>query len=185
MNNYINNLIGNYQNKTKELSREIHGIHEEHVNYQKEARQQLLKNALIDDMVSMAVIVAIINLLTIIIFKYPGFLACLSIDALLFTTIPVIDFTVRGVKTYQLVKKNRIRMNNEINNAKDVLDKYYEKIVELNKINKEINNIEDNSYALNTCKKIEETIIDDYVPETNPPKIEKVNNKVLSMIFKN
>ena len=185
MNNYINNLINNYQSKTKELSREIHGIHEEHVNFQKEARKHLLKNALIDDMVSMALIVAVINLLTIIIFKYPGFLACLSIDTLLFTTIPVIDFTVRGVKTYQLVKKDYIRMNNEISNAKDVLDKYYEKIVELNKISKEITNYEDNTYALSTCKKIEETVINDYVPETNPPKIEKVNNLVLNKIFKN
>ena len=170
---HINSIILNYQDKTRSLSRDIKAINDDHANYQRQIKEQIKVNV-IDDMISMSLIIAFLNVITVIAFKAPGLVSCLLIDTLLITCAPVIDTAVRYGKSFALIKKDRLRVKNETELVKDVLDKYYKKIVELNKLCKRAEHMENTAELYSQVECIKETIIDDYVPQTSAPEVEKV-----------
>ncbi|MBO4245586.1 MAG: hypothetical protein J5892_02450 [Bacilli bacterium] len=181
---HINSIVLDYQEKTRSLSRDIKAINDGHADYQKRIKENRLKNAVLDDMFNTALIIAAVNAFIIIVLKYPGFITCLIGDTLIITSVPFFDFVARSIETFSLIKKDRLRVQSETELVKDVLDKYYKKIVELNDLGKKAEHVENTAELYNQVECIRETIIDDYVPKTVAPEIEEVKSLSLVNIFK-
>ena len=152
--NKINDLIDINKGKSKAISRSIHNLNDEHTKYCKSVMNQIVKYGLIDDVVSMLVLLLGINIMTILLYKGPGFVSCILIDALLISSLPFIDFTVLFYKSEKLIAKDRNRLKSETEIAKKSLDKCYQYIYELENIKSKVNDY-DNQEVNELCKVIE------------------------------
>ncbi len=142
------------KNKSKAISRSIHALNIDHTKYCKLVMDRIVKYGLIDDVISMSVLLLGINLMTVILYKGPGLVSCILIDMLLLSTLPVIDLAARFYKAQKLIIKDRNRLATETEIAKKFLDKCYQYIYELENIKNKVNDL-DKEKVHEICKVIE------------------------------
>ncbi len=92
--------------------------------------------------------------LFIVLFKGPGLVSAILIDALLLTSIPFVDLGIRVYKTHKVIVKDRFLLKTETEKAKKSLDKCYQYICELDHMRSKIHEY-DNSEVVKICEDIE------------------------------
>ena len=152
--NKINDLIDVNKGKSKAISRSIHALNIDHTKYCKLVMDRIVKYGLVDDVISMSVLLLGINLMTVILYKCPGLVSCILIDMLLLSSLPFIDLVARFYKAQKLIIKDRNRLTTETEIAKELLDKCYQYIYELENIKSKVNDY-DNQEVNELCKVIE------------------------------
>ena len=151
--NKIKQLIADNRNKSKEISRSIHSLDEQHNRYCKHVIKTIAKRKMTDDLITVGLTIGLLNVGAFLLLKSNGFILCLLADSLLLITIPVIDFIPRAVETFNKIKNHEKKVKTEKEMAKRSLDKCYEYMNNLEGI---INNNEMNHEIVNrVCKTIE------------------------------